>query len=76
MRKAKKEEIDGLFNRKAFKLLHKKDMPIGSNVIGSRIVLAIKNVVSIDELCKIQLVAQGHADRENMLVSASVNIMQ
>lgn len=52
-------------------------MPIGSNILEDRFVLALKKVGAIDESCKARFVVQGHTDiLKNMIVHTSVNVRQ
>lgn len=75
LKKQEKEQIDGLIKRKAFIKVHKKDFPTGSNILGDRSLLSLKNIWAPGEARKARFVVQGYAHcDENMLVHASVNI--
>jgi Reverse transcriptase (RNA-dependent DNA polymerase) len=62
--KAITEEIQCLLDRGTFLLVLADDVPKGANILGSRIVLALKNFDTIDESMKARLVRQGCGDRE------------
>ena len=57
-------EITGLLNRKAFAFVHEKDVPPNANILGGRIILAIKNPNTPTERYKARFIVQGHKDRE------------
>ena len=59
-----KPEIEGLLERKAFAFVDIKDIPVGANILGGRIILAIKNPGTLTERHKARFVVQGHKDRE------------
>lgn len=61
---AKKEEIEGLRKREVWTVVKKKDVPIGSNVIGGRFVLSFKAFDTPEQHPKARFVAQGHNDRD------------
>lgn len=63
-RRAKKLEIDGLKNRKVWKVVHRSEVPADSNVLGGRFVLAVKNIGTKDEKAKARYIAQGHKDKD------------
>lgn len=74
--KAKKNEIDGLGNRKAFKALYKRDITAGSNTLGSRLVLEVENRRTRKSYIA-RLVVQGYEDcKENTLVQAPAILRQ
>lgn len=58
------EEIVGLFTKKAFKLIVRREIGEGVNVLGGRFVLEIKNKGSDKEIFKARYVMQGHMDKK------------
>lgn len=73
--KAEKVGITGLLRQKAFEIVNEDEIPHDANILGARIVLALKNVGAPNESCKARFIAQGHTYRhENVLVDTSVNI--
>ena len=74
---AKRVELEGLIQRKAFTVVDKRDVPRDANILGSRFVLAVKEPGTPQEKCKARLVVQGHTDYEkDILVHASPNVRQ
>lgn len=67
--KAMAEELDGLLEAGALEFVHEDDVPPGSNVIGTRIILSLKHHGTPDQMWKARLVTQGCLDRdaENVL---------
>ena len=57
-------EITRLLNRKAFAFVNEKEIPPESNILGGRIILAIKNPNTPTERYKARFIVQGHKDRE------------
>lgn len=75
--KAKLKEIEGLAEQGTYEVEWKEDVPKGSNVLGGRFVLCIKNKGSGGEGFKARFVVQGHRDREkSRLVHTSSNLRQ
>lgn len=67
--KAKQAEILGLQQRKIWKTINRCDVPTGSNILGGRFVLTLKNVGSPSEGAKARYVAQGYRDdHKNIIV--------
>lgn len=74
-RESKNDELDGLLKRTKFKVVNKRDVRAGSNILGGIFILSLKNVW--DEMHEARFVVQGYADPdENMLVFASVMLKQ
>lgn len=45
---ANTKEINGLLNKRAYKIVEERDVPHAAKIIGGRLVLTIKNVCSKD----------------------------
>lgn len=74
---AKQLELAGLAKRGVFEVVCREDVPKDANIMGSRFVLAIKNVGSGEEVYKARFVVQGHTDAEkDALVHTSSNLRQ
>jgi hypothetical protein len=58
------EEIQGLIDRGAFDIVLRNKLPVDANIMGSRIVLALKNYKTSEECIKARLVIQGCGDRD------------
>ena len=70
-------ELAGLAEKGAFELVIKEDIAEGSNVLGGRFVLSIKNMNTDKEIYKARFVVQGHKDLDkNYLVYSSSNLKQ
>ena len=75
--KAKRDEINGLLSRGAFKIVERSAVPKGANVLRGRFVLAIKEPDTERELLKTRFVVQGHRDREKgMMVKESPTVLR
>lgn len=75
--RAKADEVNILFKRKEFKIVHRYEVPHDAKIVRGRFVLAIKNVGSSDESCKARFVVQGHTvQSKGMIVHVSVSIKQ
>lgn len=61
---ARQKEIHGLIERGVFKLILKEEVPPKANILGTRMILAIKNKNTDQELFKARLVVQGHRDKD------------
>jgi hypothetical protein len=57
------EEIQGLMDRGTFDIVVRNKLPVDSNIMGSRIVLALKNYKTSEECVNARLVIQGCGDR-------------
>jgi hypothetical protein len=57
------EEIQGLMDRETFDIVLRNKLPVDDNIMGSRIVLALKNYKTPEEYVKARLVMQGCGDR-------------
>lgn len=60
---AKAQEITGLLDKKAFRVVLKEDLNRDANVLGGRFVLTIKSKGTDNEIFKARFVVQGHLDR-------------
>jgi Reverse transcriptase (RNA-dependent DNA polymerase) len=58
------EEIQGLLDRGTFELVLADSIPKNANIMGTRIVLALKNFSTPEESVKARLVVQGCGDRD------------
>jgi len=56
-------EISGLLQRKAFAFVQESDIPENANVLGGRMIMAIKNPDTELERYKARFVVQGHKDK-------------
>lgn len=75
MNDAIKKEVDGLMKRKAFKIVKRKDIPKGANVIPLKLVLALKSDIDNAIRNKARWTAGGHRDRrKNFLVHSSQSV--
>jgi hypothetical protein len=64
------KEVRGLFNRRAFSLVHVVAVHSHANIIGTRIITHLKHFGTIDEEAKARLIIQGCQDAEqNRIVS-------
>jgi hypothetical protein len=59
-----KAKIAGLLSRDVFELVGKSTGPSGSNIMGSKFHLALKNSETTQPVCKERLVIFGHMDAE------------
>lgn len=74
-REAIVSEIQGLERRNVFKPVHATQIPAGSNVLGCRFLVVIKNKGTTTERYKARLVVLGHRDREkDYLIHAAVPV--
>lgn len=70
--------LTGIMQMGATELMLANKLPSGANIVGTRIILAIKNYYSGDQLRKARMVMQGCFDREASLIisdSASVSCL-
>lgn len=73
----KASEFAGLAERSAYKIVLKEDVRKGANILGGRLVLAIKNADAEDEVYKARFVLQRNTDIEkNTLVHNSTSLRQ
>jgi hypothetical protein len=64
------KEVRGLFNRRAFSLVHIDAVPSHAYIIGVRIITRLKHFGTIDEGAKSRFIIQGCQDAEkNRIVS-------
>jgi hypothetical protein len=64
------KEVRGLFNRRAFSLVHIDAVPSHANIIGTRNITRLKHFGTIDGEAKARLIIQGCQDAEkNRIVS-------
>ena len=72
---AKKKEIQGLIDRNTWKVVLKRDVPVDANVLGGRLVLAIKDEGTRNEVWKARFVVQGYRDKpKTSLVHNNPNV--
>jgi hypothetical protein len=75
MVEAKRKEIRGLLARETFKIVSKREIPQGANVLKGRYVLSIKDIGTLNETWKERFVIQGHRDIEkDVMVRSSTNV--
>jgi hypothetical protein len=58
------EEIQGLMDRGTFEIVLRNKTPVDANIMGSRIILALKNYKTSEECVKARLVIQGSFYRD------------
>ena len=69
------DEISGLLERQAFAFVHESEIPENANVLGGRMIMAIKNPDTELERYKARFVVQGHRDKEkDILIHTSKTV--
>lgn len=58
------KEVKGLLERGVSKRVKKKEVPPGSTILTTRMVLAVKDIGTKNEKYKARLAAHGHKDRD------------
>ena len=76
MEAAKWAEADGLKRRRAWKKVHKRDVPAGANILGARFVNAIKQPNTPAEKAKSRFVAQGFGDKEKPFIVHNLSTLR
>ena len=76
MEAAKWAEADGLKHRRAWKKVHKRDVPAGANILGARFVNAIKQPNTPAEKAKSRFVAQGFGDKEKPFIVHNLSTLR
>ena len=77
MQDAKLKEIQGLIQRGTFKVILRREIPNGANILRGRYILSIKDFGTDREIWKARYVIQGHRDIEkDIMVRTSTNIQQ
>ena len=75
LKEAKKKEIQGLIDRRTWKIVLKDEVPADANVLGGRFVLAIKDEGTRNEVWKARFVVQGYRDKlKTSLVHNNPNV--
>eukprot|EP00170_Pyropia_yezoensis_P001479 contig_6504_g1483 len=69
-------EVDGLLGRGAMKVVKKRSLPKGANVVGGRFVHTLKHAGSPEERPKSRYVAQGHKDRDKRFVVHNLSTLR
>lgn len=76
-KKAKLSELKGLTEMRVWDIVDEKKVPRDANILGSRMILAIKDPGTSNERAKARLVVQGYKDRDKFnLVHSSTNLQQ
>ena len=72
---AKDVEVKGTLKRRTWRVIPKKQLPKGANVLSGRFVLTLKNVRSNTERAKARLVAQGHRYKEKRVMVHNITTL-
>eukprot|EP00170_Pyropia_yezoensis_P002385 contig_10001_g2389 len=75
-RASTQEEVDGLMGPGAMKVVKKRSLPEGANIVGGRLVHTQKHVGSPEERPKSRCIAQGHKDREKRFVVHNLSTLR
>lgn len=72
----KAKEICGVLEKDTFQVVCCEETPLDENILGGKLVLAIKNTKASKPFYKARFVVQGHTDDEKYMFIQSANIMQ
>jgi hypothetical protein len=69
------KKVRGLFNGRAFSLVHVDVVPSHSNIIGTRNITRLKHFGTIDEEAKVRLIIQGCQDAKKNRIMSNASIV-
>lgn len=75
-RASTQREVDGLLGRGTMKVIKKRSLPKGANIVGGRFVHTLKHVGSPKEQPKSRYVAQGYKDRDKRFVVHNLSTLR